>query len=685
VSVAWKMRKHRAYRRLGYRTQGVYALEELGISGRTFRALASLGERLAELPQTRVAYVRGEISSARAGLIASVASPENEELWLQRARRLGVGGLEKKAFEVKALEVEALEAKAQEDCQRSKREGEDGPDGFAGPAVSGSVDSPSDLVFPGGAQSGRSISAGGEGEDRQRHCFAIPGWELGKAEAVSELASRVAGSDLPPGTRWEMIAAEFLSGAEASLAEGGEAATGEEEARAGELESMEEEHASLEAGDDGSRSGTTCISGDGFLLGQTHRSMPRVFHLSRCVPVLPEESGEDRGASHQNEHSADVGSECQETGKAAERQPGVEAASEKDTPWQLHRSLIMPFGQERQAAALLGRPLRILREQALWRELAFGSFDQYVRDRLGISPRVAHRLIRLERQGNEHPALMRAYQQGELTLLKAELLLRVFRLGISPDAEKAWVEYALRMTFRRLSEAIRWAEGRDAKSRTVDGTVRWARADGMPPAENLPVAPGSDGEWWSAEPAAGCTDALPTFATSDEDIGHRSWLESYLLKPYPDAWAAQAVTAELVIWMEEGEKELLDRAIEVVRKIRGPSWPLWACLNDLMDHFLAVYDSAQFRALKERYPLFARDAWRCQAPGCNSYSGLHRHHIRFRGQGGGDESQNLVVVCELCRYRHKSHYAERRIMPRGVDAASGWRWFERDREVMKAA
>ncbi len=31
---------------------------------------------------------------------------------------------------------------------------------------------------------------------------------------------------------------------------------------------------------------------------------------------------------------------------------------------------------------------------------------------------------------------------------------------------------------------------------------------------------------------------------------------------------------------------------------------------------------------------------------------------------------NLIAMCRLCRYRHKSHYAERRIMPRGVGAGA---------------
>jgi hypothetical protein len=47
--------------------------------------------------------------------------------------------------------------------------------------------------------------------------------------------------------------------------------------------------------------------------------------------------------------------------------------------------------------------------------------------------------------------------------------------------------------------------------------------------------------------------------------------------------------------------------------------------------------------------VFARDGWRCTAPGCTSLRNLHDHHIRFRSAGGSD---NLANRTTLCAFHH---------------------------------
>jgi hypothetical protein len=601
IFAAAEMRRHRYYRRLGYRTQGAYSLEEFGVSGRTFRALATLGDRLSKLPRARAAYLSGEISFAHAEAVAEIASPETEERWVRQSHNMNVRQLKRAARHAQGVARDT-----------------------------------------------------GIDEPRRRVCFPVPGWMLGKAYSVSELAARVAGADLPPGTRWEMIAAEFLSGAEPRLAAEKEPAEGET------VPTIPEPWPP---------------AGDVPEPSEGNNPLNSVFKLRRCMPAvarygyrrsadypLPERlaaSTDDLGTPEpdvRQEAGGLSGHGPPTVPELSEPQEDREATGKVQTPWQLHRALRAAFDRERKAASRLGGALLPIREQQLWRGLAYKSFDHYVRDRLGISARVAHRLVRLERRGESVPALKRAYARGELSILKAELLLRVFELGVPREAERAWVEYASRMTFQRLSEAVRWAECRAAETRADEAGVggedspavdqAWAMSDGMPPREDLTITPGSCGEWWSSEPVAGCAGTLPTFAGTLPEA-ERQRLRGFLLEPHPKAWATQSAVAELVIWMEDGEKELFDRAIAVVREIRGEDWALWACVNDLMDHFLAVYDDEPFKTLVERYPLFARDAWQCQAPGCSCNSALHLHHIKFRGQGGGDESRNLVVLCDF--------------------------------------
>jgi hypothetical protein len=43
--------------------------------------------------------------------------------------------------------------------------------------------------------------------------------------------------------------------------------------------------------------------------------------------------------------------------------------------------------------------------------------------------------------------------------------------------------------------------------------------------------------------------------------------------------------------------------------------------------------------------IFARDGWRCTAPGCSSFRNLHDHHIVFRSAGGGNAPANRTTLC----------------------------------------
>jgi hypothetical protein len=50
-------------------------------------------------------------------------------------------------------------------------------------------------------------------------------------------------------------------------------------------------------------------------------------------------------------------------------------------------------------------------------------------------------------------------------------------------------------------------------------------------------------------------------------------------------------------------------------------------------------------APKHRDPVFERDGWRCAVPGCSSRRNLHDHHVVFRSHGGDNAQDNRVTVC----------------------------------------
>ncbi len=109
-------------------------------------------------------------------------------------------------------------------------------------------------------------------------------------------------------------------------------------------------------------------------------------------------------------------------------------------------------------------------EQRLWAEagtllamvacerayLALGhrSVEAYARERLGISPRKARALLRLERAGDLCPELREAYRDGRLSWVQALALVPIIVLEHSLPWRACWIAHATQITVRRLEEEV---------------------------------------------------------------------------------------------------------------------------------------------------------------------------------------------------------------------------------------
>jgi hypothetical protein len=72
-------------------------------------------------------------------------------------------------------------------------------------------------------------------------------------------------------------------------------------------------------------------------------------------------------------------------------------------------------------------------------------------------------------------------------------------------------------------------------------------------------------------------------------------------------------------------------------------------LDAMLDHAFAAWGvDAKVPA---RHRVFARDGWRCAAPGCSSMQNLHDHHVRFRSAGGSNAPENRVTLCAFHHLR----------------------------------
>jgi hypothetical protein len=96
-----------AWDRLGYVRPRDYAVERLGLSARQVQDLAHVDRELRRLSRIDAAFVAGRITWTKARLLCRVATPEDEEAWLDLALGMTARAL---AREVRAVDARSLEA-----------------------------------------------------------------------------------------------------------------------------------------------------------------------------------------------------------------------------------------------------------------------------------------------------------------------------------------------------------------------------------------------------------------------------------------------------------------------------------------------------------------------------------------------------------------------------------------------
>jgi 5-methylcytosine-specific restriction endonuclease McrA len=104
-------------------------------------------------------------------------------------------------------------------------------------------------------------------------------------------------------------------------------------------------------------------------------------------------------------------------------------------------------------------------------------------------------------------------------------------------------------------------------------------------------------------------------------------------------------------------------APDTVRRLACEA-PIVALVESASGEPLAVGRKTRLISPGMRRALKQRDGG-CRFPGCPDTRFVDAHHIEHWADGGETRLDNLVLLCRLCRARHKVHYADSRIMPRG--------------------
>lgn len=521
AAVAGRVVESSAHERLGFARLRDFAVERVGHSARSIQDLAHVDGALALLPRLEAALVGGRLSWTKVRLVARVATPEDEEGWVEHAGRTTARAL---AREVRAIDRGAPEAEAATD--------EDGAE-----------EGPRERI---------EILCRPEASARWFHARRV--------------ARSVAGERVPAWGCLELVAAEVVS------------AIG------------------IDPGADG-REGAACDDAP---------AAGRCAEPANGCAVQPAGEGE---TGWRPQRSVEGGDATQaEAGLPPELNALLEDLADADA-FELDARLRRAVALEQRLDAELGPLLRRVAGRRLYRLRGFPTLEAYARERLGISPRKARALLRLERVGDRCPALVEAYRDGALSWVQAHAIAPLLFFDGAPFWGGAWVERAGFVSVRRLEDDVERAL---VLAESDPGILRIG--GGVPPCEccNDPDAP---------EEAERQTGAQ--HASDDESCRISFSLPTDVARFF----RAVLLTVRRRIEAASGRSATPGEAFEA-----------------MLDHALAAWQ-VRDPELRTDHRVFERDGWRCQFPGCSSLRNLHGHHIRFRSKGGDDDLSNLVALC----------------------------------------
>ncbi len=240
-----------------------------------------------------------------------------------------------------------------------------------------------------------------------------------------------------------------------------------------------------------------------------------------------------------------------------------------------------------------------MEEGYLSNSLGFAGFGQYVRERMALSLRDAHELVRLDRALERLPVAFGMYASGRLGRRAAWLVSRV---AIS-RTDRAWTKFAMTHTLRLLEVVV---EG-SLLRRDVD-PEGWKHDGGMPP--------------------QGATFAGALRACSL--LGG--------IAPGGDA------TAREEFLLDPEQLACYEATLERLRDVGGRDRPEWFCLAVMAQYFLNCYGDedrlaspARLRRMFHRI-VIERDNYTCRAPECMQRGGLEADHMELRSVGGPDDA-----------------------------------------------
>jgi len=283
----------------------------------------------------------------------------------------------------------------------------------------------------------------------------------------------------------------------------------------------------------------------------------------------------------------------------------------------------------------LGQLARRSFESDAWRRLGYATFEQYARERIGLSASSVASKIALARAVAQLPGVEDALVSRKIGACAAGLVARV----AGPTTAQAWVERATARSVKLLREEVEAvellarAEGRDVRRfeppdealveevHDVERAVIAALTDSVQMSVSRDAAERGDGAELQMSVSGDDDDRADE--ASVRDLPTRT-LRLRVSEDTARFWRAlERVHAG--IWTGTSFVAFLARAV-------AKSWAGAIDRNAAGGEYADVY---------------VRDRWRCRSPVCEDRN-LTPHHVRFRSHGGGEGRDNIVGACARC-------------------------------------
>jgi hypothetical protein len=276
-----------------------------------------------------------------------------------------------------------------------------------------------------------------------------------------------------------------------------------------------------------------------------------------------------------------------------------------------------------------------------------GSFLEYMERVLGYTPKTAIDRLRVARALHEHAAL----RASELPFSALRELARV----VTANNVDAWVSTCRGKSVHEIEESVSGRRRGDQPTDSPRGPQPQVRRLELAP-ETLALL---------CEVQRDLADELGHAVDDDTLINRlcRAFLGSSDKKP------AYSIALTVCESCRRAHQDGGGVTVEVSPAVRDAALCDAAHVGQLdspTPTTPTIDIPAGTRALVRR-----RDHGRCVVPGCRAKRNLEIHHIKHREHGGTHDPENLILLCSLCRARHKEHYVDYPVMPRKAVTSTG--------------